>query len=88
MHSFKYAALLTLMVAVPVLAAPQAHGGHTPADHGTMSTNKDVHGDTVSALSKTAKADGDKVGPTVSDVAQDKANGKGLTKTKTHGKGH
>lgn len=87
MHSLKYAALLTLMVAAPVFAAPQAHG-HMPTDHGNMSTDKDIHGDTVSAMTKTAKADDEKVGPAVSDVAQDKAKGKGLTKTKTHGKGH
>ena len=88
MPSLKYAALLTLMVAAPVFAAPQAHGGHAPTDHGNMSTDKDIHGDTVSAMTKTAKAGDEKVGPAVSDVAQDKAKGKGLTKTKTHGHGH
>ena len=88
MHSLKYAALLALMVAAPVFAAPQAHGGHMPTDHGNMRTDQDVHGDTVSALTKPAKADDEKVGSTVSDVAQDKAKGKGLTKTKTHGHGH
>jgi hypothetical protein len=86
-------ALLASIVAMPAMAAPQGHGhggggGHVADTPSSMPMNHDAHGDAVSAEAKSAKAADEKVGPAVSDVAQDKANGKGLTKTKSKGKGH
>jgi hypothetical protein len=76
-------ALVSSFLALPVIATAQSHG------HGGGSAkgmNHDAHGDLVSATAKDAKADGQKVGANVHSVAQDKAHGKGLTKS--HGKGH
>lgn len=83
--------LLASIVAMPAMAAPQAHGhgggsGHASDMPTSMPMNHDAHGDAVSAEAKSAKAADAKVGPEVRNVAHDKSNGKGLTKTK--GKGH
>lgn len=93
MRTLIASALLASIVAMPAaMAAPQAHGhgggggGHVADMPSSMPMNHDAHGDAVSAEAKSAKADSEKVGPEVRDVAHDKANGKGLTKTK--GKGH
>jgi len=86
MRKIMLIALMSFFAALPVMAAPQSHG-HGGGSHADKGMNKDAHGDAVSAEAKDAKQDGGKVGDQVSDVAQDKAHGKGLTKT--HGKkGH
>lgn len=85
-------ALAASLFAMPLMAAAQhGHGGGAPGMSGnmpaSMSMNHDAHGDAVSAEAKSAKASGEKVGPSVRDVSRDKSHGKGLTKT-NKGKGH
>ena len=79
------AALVFGLAASTAFAAPQAHGRG-----GGM--NRDSHGDAVSAAGAAARASDSRVGPQVSDVAQDKAKGKGVTGAahgnKTHAKSH
>jgi hypothetical protein len=81
-------ALVASLFAMPLMAAPQAHGGGHGASMPATNThmNHDMHGDAVSAQAKSAKAADEKVGPQVRDVAHDKSHGKGLTKS--NGKGH
>jgi hypothetical protein len=81
-------ALVASLFAMPLMAAPQAHGhgGGSGMPSSMSSMNHDAHGDAVSAEAKSAKAADQKVGPNVRDVSRDKSHGKGLTKT--HGKGH
>lgn len=84
-------ALVASLFAMPLMAAPQAHGGgggggHAASMSAHVPVNHDMHGDAVSAQAKSAKAADEKVGPQVRDVAHDKSHGKGLTKA--HGKGH
>lgn len=49
--------------------------------------SRDSHGDASSAAAAQARANDTRVGPAVSDVAQSKAKGKGVTGA-THGKSH
>ena len=82
-------ALVASLFAMPLMAAPQAHGhGGGGMDHasGMSSMNHDAHGDAVSSEAKSAKAAGGKGGSSVRSVSRDKSHGKGLSKTK--GKGH
>ncbi|GLQ87426.1 hypothetical protein [Dyella flagellata] len=75
-------ALVFGLAATSAFAAPQSHG------RGGGGMNRDTHGDTVSAAAAQARAGDTRVGPAVSDVAQSKAKGKGVTGA-THGnKGH
>jgi len=81
-------ALVLCLAATSAFAAPQSHG-HGGMGHAGM--NSDSHDDMVSAMTNTTRAGDSKVGPAVSDVAQDKAKGKGVTGTahgKAHSKGH
>ncbi|RDI99903.1 hypothetical protein DVT68_03490 [Dyella solisilvae] len=78
-------ALAASLFAMPLMAAPQAHG-HGGGAAPSMHMNNDVHGDAVSHAAATARTNDTKVGPSVRDVARDKSHGKGLTKT--NGKGH
>lgn len=81
-------ALALCLAATGAFAAPQSHG-HGGMGHAGM--NSDSHGDTVSAMTNATRTSDSKVGPAVSDVAQDKAKGKGVTGTahgKTHSKTH
>ncbi|MBD8900507.1 hypothetical protein [Rhodanobacter sp. DHG33] len=90
------AALIASVFALPVsyaLAAPQHSGGHAPSDHSSMPMssmhmNQDMHGDAVSGTAHMAKANGTKVGKTVSPVASSKNKGKHEAKghAKTHHK--
>jgi uncharacterized low-complexity protein len=80
MRKITLIALVSIFLALPVMAAAQSHG-HSGSSHADKGMNKDAHGDAVSAEAKNAKQGGGKVGPNVSDVAQDKAHGKGLTKS-------
>lgn len=79
-------AVVSSLFALSAVAAPQSAHDHGGGHDKSSMTDKDAHGDAVSAEAKNAKLDGDKVGTDVRDVARDKANGKGLTKG--HGKGH
>lgn len=83
------AALAFSLVACSAFAAPQSHGRG-----GGGGMNRDTHGDAASAAAASARAEDTRVGPAVSDVAQSKAKGKGVTDaqhgnkahTKSHGK--
>ncbi|KZC42147.1 MULTISPECIES: hypothetical protein [Rhodanobacter] len=85
------AALIAAAFALPLsyaLAAPQHGGGHTPPSPPSASMNHDAHGDAVSTAAHEAKADDTNVGKAVSQVANDKNEGKHEAKghAKTHHK--
>lgn len=73
-------AVVAFGLATSAFAAPQSHGRGAG---GVM--NNDSHGDAVSTMAAQSRASDTRVGPAVSDVAQSKAKGKGVTGT-THGK--
>ncbi|RUL77725.1 hypothetical protein [Dyella choica] len=75
-------ALVFGLAASSVFAAPQSHG------KGGGGMNRDTHGDAVSAAAASARASDTRVGPAVSDVAQSKSKGKGVTDTAHGNKGH
>jgi len=75
-------AALAFGLATSAFAAPQSHG------HGAGGAmNRDSHGDSVSTMAAQSRTSDTRVGPAVSDVAQGKAKGEGVTGA-THGKSH
>ena len=83
MRTKMLAALILGLAASAAFAAPQSHGGR-----GGGAMSRDSHGDAASAAAADARASDTRVGPAVSDVAQDKAKGKGVTDAAHGHKGH
>jgi len=86
MRKLALMALVSSLFSLSAMATPPSAHDHAGGHDKSAMTDKDAHGDAVSAEAKDARLDGAKVGTDVRDVARDKANGKGLTKE--HGKGH